>query len=223
MQTYKNEKQVTDALRLLAAQDSVLAAALQRHGPPPMRQLAEGFIGLTRLLIGQQVSTAAAATIRERFESLLDEEDEAAAPYALLALPEEAVAACGISRAKQNYMRHLAEAIVSDGLDLAALRQADNETVYQKLTQLKGVGPWTAQCYLLFSLGRADMFPGGDLALQQAIKLLYGLNDKPSADEAAEFALRWQPHRGAAARFLWHYYNGELAAARQKKAEKSDI
>lgn len=220
MQTYKNEKQVTDALRLLAAQDAVLAAALETYGTPPMRKLAEGFIGLTRLLISQQVSTAAAATIQQRFEDLLDETDETAAPYALLALSEEAVAACGISRAKQNYMRHLAEAIISDGLDLAALRKADNETVYRILTQVKGIGPWTAQCYLLFSLGRADMFPGGDLALQHAIKLLYGLAEKPSADEAAAFALRWQPHRGAAARFLWHYYNGELAAARQKKSKK---
>ena len=123
MQTYKTQKQLQAALETLSASDKKLAAAFQEYGTPPMRPLAEGFIGLTRILISQQVSTAAAATIQARFEALLDEDDEAHAPHALLALPEEDVRACGISRAKQSYMRHLAEAVVSGALNVAARRR----------------------------------------------------------------------------------------------------
>jgi DNA-3-methyladenine glycosylase II len=214
MQTYKTQKQLQAALETLSASDKKLAAAFQEYGTPPMRPLAEGFIGLTRILISQQVSTAAAATIQARFEALLDEDDEAHAPHVLLALPEEDVRACGISRAKQSYMRHLAEAVVSGALNVAALRKADNQTVYDQLTAIKGIGPWTAQCYLLFSLRRADMFPAGDLALQQAVRIMYGMEARPEAAELTAFAARWAPHRGAAARLLWTYYNGEQAKNR---------
>ena len=113
-----------------------------------------------------------------------------------------------------RYLRGLAEAVVSDGLDLPALRRADNETVYDTLIKLTGIGPWTAECYLLFSLRRADIFPSGDLALQHAVRLLYGLDARPDAAALTDFAMRWQGHRGAAARLLWHYYNGEQAKNR---------
>ena len=108
----------------------------------------------------------------------------------------------------------LAEAVVSDGLDLPALRRADNASVYETLVSLKGIGPWTAECYLLFCLSRADIFPSGDLALQHAVRLLYGLNERPDAAALTDFAMRWQGHRGAAARLLWLYYNGEQAKKR---------
>ena len=103
-----------------------------------------------------------------------------------------------------------AEAVVSDGLDLPALRRADNET-FMTRCNMKGIGPWTAECYLLFSLRRADIFPSGDLALQHAVRLLYGLDARPDAAALADFATRWAGHRGAAARLLWVYYNGEQA------------
>jgi DNA-3-methyladenine glycosylase II len=219
MQLYKTEADLTDALRQLSAQDAPLAAAFQKYGTPPLRAAIDGCKGLVRLLISQQVSTSAAAAIQARFDALMGEADEAGLPVALLAVSDDALGACGISRPKQRYMRLLAEAIVSDGLDLEALRDADNETVYQRLTALKGIGPWTAQCYLLFSLRRADMFPAGDLALQHGIRIMYGLDEKPSAEEAADFSVRWQPHRGAAARLIWAFYNGESTEARRNKSK----
>lgn len=206
MQTYKTEKQLTEALKELSQSDKKLALAFDKYGTPPMRARLDGFAGLARLLISQQVSTAAAAAIQAKFETAIGE--VSAVNY--LAMGEDEVTACGISRPKRRYLHGLAEAVVSDGLDFDALRKADNETVYDTLIALKGIGPWTAQCYLLFSLRRADMFPAGDLALQEAVKMLYGMQVRPDAKSLTEFAERWSPHRGAAARLLWSYYNGEL-------------
>jgi DNA-3-methyladenine glycosylase II len=210
MQTYKTKKHLQDALNLLAENDKPLAAAYAEYGVPPMRARPDGFEGLTRLLISQQVSTAAATAIQARFDAAIGEINA----VNLLAMSDADLSACGISRPKQRYLRGLAEAVVSDGLDLAALRRADNATVYDTLVKLTGIGPWTAQCYLLFSLRRADIFPSGDLALQQAVRLLYGLDERPDAAQLADFATRWADHRGAAARLLWLYYNGEQAKKR---------
>lgn len=210
MQTYKTKKHLQAALTMLAENDKPLAAAYAEYGVPPMRARPDGFEGLTRLLISQQVSTAAAAAIQARFDAAIGEINA----VNFLAMDDAALAACGVSRPKRRYLRGLAEAVVSDGLDLPALRRADNATVYDTLVKLTGIGPWTAQCYLLFSLRRADIFPSGDLALQQAVRLLYGLKDRPDAAQLADFATRWAGHRGAAARLLWLYYNGEQAKKR---------
>lgn len=213
MQRYQNQKQLTAALQILAQKDPKLSAAFAEYGTPPLRKRPDGFDGLARLLISQQVSTAAAAAIQAKFEAAIGE----ATPMAYLAMDDDDIAACGISRPKRLYLRGLAEAVVHDGLDLPALRKADSEDVYRTLVALKGIGPWTAQCYLLFCLRRADMFPAGDLALQEAVKMLYRKKQRPSADELAAFAKRWTPHRGAAARLLWTYYNGELDKKRAAK------
>lgn len=210
MQIYKTKKQITAALTHLCARDRKLASAFEKYGTPPMRESPDGFHGLVRLLISQQVSTAAATSIQAKFDAAMGGME----PENLLALSEAEVTACGISRPKQRYLRNLAEAIVSDGLDLKALRKADNQTVYETLVALLGIGPWTAQCYLLFCLRRADMFPAGDLALQESVRMLYGLDARPDAPALETFAQRWQPHRGAAARLLWTYYNGEQAEAK---------
>lgn len=210
MQIYKNSKDLTTALEILAAKDKKLAAAFEEYGTPPLRKRSGGFPGLARLLISQQVSTAAAATIHRRFEALIGE----VRPENLLALSDAALSGCGLSRPKQRYLRILAEAILSEGLDLPKLHKADNETIYKTLIKLTGIGPWTAECYLLFMLRRADMFPAGDLALQQGVRMLYGLDERPDAEMLSAFAMRWSPHRGAAARLLWTYYNGEQAKNR---------
>jgi len=210
MQTYKTKKQLQAALDLLAQNDRHLAAAYEAYGTPPLRARPDGFEGLARLLISQQVSTAAASAIQARFDAAIGEINA----VNLLAMDDETLGACGISSPKQRYLRGLAEAVVSDGLDLPALRRADNATVYETLVALKGIGPWTAECYLLFSLRRADIFPSDDLALQHAVRLLYGLNERPDAAALTDFAMCWQGHRGAAARLLWLYYNGEQAKKR---------
>ena len=210
MQTYKNSKDLTTALEILAAKDKPLAAAFEEYGTPPMRQSIGGFPGLAQLLISQQVSTAAAATIHQRFEDLVGE----VRPENMLALSEDDVSACGISRPKQRYLRILAEAVLSGELNFAKLHRADNDTIYNSLVSITGIGPWTAQCYLLFILRRADMFPAGDLALQHGVRIMYGLDEKPDAETLSDFAMRWAPYRGAAARLLWSYYNGEQAKNR---------
>lgn len=213
MQTYKNEKDLTTALTLLSEKDKPLAAAFQKYGTPPLRKKISGFPGLAQLLVSQQVSTAAAATIFSRFEEAMGD----LVPQNLLALDEATLSGVGLSRPKQRYLRILAESILSGELDLKKLDRADNETVYQTLVAITGIGPWTAQCYLLFVLRRADMFPAGDLALQHGVRIMYGMDDKPSAEALADFAQRWQPYRGAAARLLWSFYNGEMAEMRALK------
>lgn len=210
MQTYKKEKDLTQALTHLAKSDKTLASAFREYGTPPMRKAIGGFPGLVQLLVSQQVSTAAAATIFRRFEEAVGTLE----PQNLLALDEATLSGCGISRPKQRYLRILAEAVLNEELDFKKLDRGDNATIYDSLVAITGIGPWTAQCYLLFVLCRADMFPSGDLALQEATKLLYGLKTRPDAAELAEFAERWAPYRGAAARLLWTYYNGEQAKKR---------
>lgn len=212
MQIYKNEKDLTKALSILAEQDKPLAAAFEKYGTPPMREKIGGFPGLAQLLVSQQVSTAAAETIFGRFQAAMGE----LRPENLLALDDATLSGVGLSRPKQRYLRILAEAVLSGELDLQKLDRADNETIYDTLVAITGIGPWTAECYLLFVLRRADMFPAGDLALQHGVRMMYGLDDKPNAAALADFAQRWQPYRGAAARLLWSYYNGELAEARSK-------
>jgi len=206
MQAYKSKADLQSAVEWLANHDPRLAHAYEKHGLPPLRKRRDGFDGLCRLLISQQVSTAAAQAIQGRFDALLPDKS----PAQLLALSDDALADCGVSRPKRRYLRGLASAIVEDGLDLPALRRADDAHVFNTLVALTGIGPWTADCYLLFCLGRCDRFPAGDLALQQAYKLLYQRNSRPESAELAELAQVWQPHRAAAARLLWTYYNGEL-------------
>ncbi len=212
MQIYKNEKDLTIALAHLAENDKPLAAAFEKYGTPPLRKKIVGFPGLAQLLVSQQVSTAAAETIFGRFQEAMGD----LRPENLLALDDATLRGVGLSRPKQRYLRILAEAVLSGDLDLKKLDRADNETIYNTLVAITGIGPWTAECYLLFVLRRADMFPAGDLALQHGVRMMYGLDDKPSAAALADFAQRWQPYRGAAARLLWSFYNGELAEARGK-------
>ena len=211
MQTYKNQQDLTDALTALAKDDKPLAAAFDKYGTPPLRKRVGGFAGLAQILVSQQVSTAAAATIFGRFQEAMGE----LTPENLLALDGATLSAVGISRPKQRYLRILAEQVHSGALNFNKLNRADNQTVYDTLVAITGIGPWTAECYLLFVLRRADMFPAGDLALQHGVRLMYGMDAKPSADALAGFAERWQPYRGAAARLLWSYYNGEIAAAKK--------
>ena len=215
MQIYKNQKDLTTALTYLSAKDENLAVAFHKYGTPPLREKTRGFAGLAQILISQQVSTAAAASIFSRFEAAMGGLE----PENLLALDEATLSGCGLSRPKQRYLRILSETVMSGALDFKKLDRADNETIYDTLVAITGIGPWTAQCYLLFALRRADMFPAGDLALQHGVRMMYGMDYKPSAEALADFAQRWQPYRGAAARLLWSYYNGEMTEMRAQKSK----
>lgn len=213
MQTYKSQSDIDLAVEVLAAEDEGMARAYAEYGSPPLRSGQSGFEGLVGLLISQQVSTKAAAAIHARFHA----EFPNAVPRDVLAASDEALAACGLSRPKQRYLRILAQAIDSGQLDIDKMAEAEDDKIFAELTALVGIGPWTADRYLLFNLGQRDRFPAGDLALQEGYRLLYSLNARPDAKQLAGLAERFQPHRAAAARMIWHFYDGERAKVKLLK------
>ena len=170
-------------------------------GHPPLRRREAGFEGLARIIVGQQLSVASAAAIWTRTFALI----QPFAPERLLALSDADLATAGLSRPKIRTLRAISQACV-DGLDLADLSSATDEEVHERLTQVNGIGPWTADIFLMFCLGRADAWASGDLALQIAAQHAFGLETRPTRDELEALAERWRPWRGVAARLLWAYY-----------------
>ncbi|MFN3287760.1 MAG: DNA-3-methyladenine glycosylase family protein [Sphingomonadaceae bacterium] len=197
-----------DAVRLRAGLDAVaarepgVAAALARAGYPEPRIRPRGYATLLRTILGQQVSVSAAQAMWARFAAAAGEPER---PEALLALPEEALRACGFSRQKAAYARGLAQAVAGGALDLMAL-PAEDEAAIASLSRLKGIGRWSAEIYLLFAEGRGDIFPAGDLAVQVEMARVLGLEARPAERAARALAEAWRPHRGAVAIFLWHHY-----------------
>ncbi|MFD1106219.1 DNA-3-methyladenine glycosylase family protein [Sphingobium olei] len=194
------------SLDAIAQLEPGFAAAIQRVGYPEPRVREPGYETLLRTIVGQQVSVASAAAVWRRLEAELG---KGCAPDALLARDHDQLRACGLSRQKQGYARSLAELVVSGALDLHALPSDDEEAIAQ-LVQIKGIGRWSAEIYLLFAEGRPDIWPAGDLAVQVEIGRILGLADRPSEKLTRELAERWRPHRGAAAIMAWHHYNIEV-------------
>lgn len=190
------------ALDSLAAIEPGIAAALAVTGYPDERLREPGYPTLLRTIVGQQVSVAAAASVWNKLEALLGAQ---CPPERLLAEDFDALRACGLSRQKQGYARSLAELVLSGDLPLDAL-PADDEEAIAYLTQVKGIGRWSAEIYLLFAEGRTDIWPAGDLAVQEGVGRLLKLETRPSEKEIRDIAERWRPHRGAAAIFTWHIY-----------------
>ncbi len=184
------------------------------RGPPRLRRRDPGFAGLAWTIVGQQVSTASAAAIYGRLEARLGRVDAAS----LARASDEALKGCGLSAGKLRTLRAVATACVDGALDFAALAAAEAEVAHAALVAIHGIGPWTADVFLLFCLGHADAWPAGDLALQEAVRLALALPARPSARELVALAERWRPHRGVAAHCLWAYYNAEKARAASTKA-----
>ncbi len=189
-------------LEALAAQDSDLAKALDDCGLPPRRKSPIGFPGLLRIIVSQQVSTASAAAILSKLKTRMPR----ATPRAFLKLSETDLIASGFSRAKMRYTTALAEDLLSKRIDFAALEAMEDEAAILHLTAAKGIGRWSAEIYLLFSMGRPDIMPAGDLALQVAAQRMKGWSERPDDKGLRALAEAWSPHRSAAARFLWHAY-----------------
>jgi DNA-3-methyladenine glycosylase II len=188
---------VEEGAAWLAARDARWKAALAACGPLPLRRRPDGFDQLLGAIVSQQVSVASANAIWGRLDAAgLTDED------AIAAAAEEDLRAAGLSRQKMRYARALAEARI----DYAALRKAPTEDVVATLTQVPGVGVWTAEIYAMFSLGRADVFAPGDLALQEAARILFDLPERPKERAFREMAQDWSPWRSVAARGLWAYY-----------------
>ncbi|MDE1916080.1 MAG: DNA-3-methyladenine glycosylase 2 family protein [Sphingomonadales bacterium] len=194
---------IRQGLDAIAAQEAGIARALTRVGYPEPRIRARGYATLLRTIVGQQVSVAAASSMWNKLVAALGED---VAPDVLLAADFDALRACGLSRQKQGYARSLCELVISGALDFDAL-PADDEEAIAQLTQIKGIGRWSAEIYLLFAEGRPDIWPAGDLAVQVGLGKLLGMDERPSEKQTRLLAEGWRPHRGAAAIFTWRCYN----------------
>jgi DNA-3-methyladenine glycosylase II len=203
--------------RLLAKDPELVERLIAVGGPPPLRRREAGFAGLAAIIVAQQVSTASASAIFGRLQARIAPLDAASIAKAT----EEDLRACGLSNAKIRALRAVAQAIAEDGLDLAGLGALDAEDAHNALVAVKGVGPWTADVFLLFCLGHPDAFPAGDVALQEAAKLALNLKRRPDAERLERIAERWRPLRGVAARMLWAYYRGVKARAGMALADAS--
>ena len=200
----KTDADIAQASRALAAQCRHMAAALEVcGGPPPLRRRPPGFETLARILVGQQLSVASAGAIWQRLETGLG----AVTPGAVVARTDEALRGFGLSRPKQRYLRAAAEAVLDGTLDLDGLAAMEDAAAHRHMIAVTGIGPWTADIYLLSGLGRPDVFPAGDLALQVAAQRLMRKRSRPDADALLKIARPWRPWRGVAARILWSYYS----------------
>ena len=200
--------QLNAGIDALAACEPAFAAALARVGYPAPRIRPPGYATLLRTIVGQQVSVKAADSVWRKLEVLGDPTD----PMVVAAHSDETLRACGFSRQKASYARSLAEEVTSGRLDLPNLPADDEEAIVQ-LVRVKGIGRWSAEIYLLFAEGRADIWPAGDLAVQIEVGRILGHDARPSEKLTRDLAEAWRPHRGAAAIFAWHHYGAGADAA----------
>ena len=201
MRTIETEADIEEGLAHLARRDRRLGKVIRAAGPVPLRRTGSGLAGLLRIVCGQQVSVASAAAIFARFEAAFP---GMSAP-AIATADDAAFRAAGLSGPKIRTFRAVAAA-VAGGPDLDALATLPGEEAHRRLTAIQGVGPWTADVYLLFCLGHADVFPSGDLALRHAVADAFGLAPPVKADALAAMAARWSPWRGVAAGLFWAYF-----------------
>jgi DNA-3-methyladenine glycosylase II len=193
-------------VRALASREPAFAGVLEKHGMPEPRISEPGATTLLRTIVGQQVSVAAARSMWAKLEGAFGSPPDL---HRLLAASDEELRAAGMSRQKSGYIRSLADLVLSGELNLDELPK-DNEEAIALLTRIKGIGRWSAEIYLLFAEGRADVFPAGDLAVQIELGRLMGLKDKPTEKQLRELAEAWIPYRGAAAVLAWHSYNSAV-------------
>ena len=197
------EEDIIAGLDAVSKRDKKIAKALKAAGYPGPRLRDRGYRTLLRTIVGQQVSVAAANSMWRKLEAFLGEEMPA---EAVLAAEFDELRACGLSRQKQGYARSLCELIASGELDLHNLPEDDEEAI-EELTRIKGIGRWSAEIYLLFAEGRADIWPAGDLAVQAGLAKILGLEERPTEKATRELAEAWRPHRGSVAILTWHCYN----------------
>jgi DNA-3-methyladenine glycosylase II len=207
-------------LAALVLADPRMAELLAKTGTPAIRRRESGYAGLCAIVCGQLLSTASAAAIRDRLFKAFD-------PFhhdAVRTARSVKLARLGLSRPKIKSVKAIAAAIAKGDIDLDAVASMDADAAHTALTALHGIGPWTADIYLLFCLGNADAWPTGDLALQEAARIAFGLKRRPDAKAMARLAEVWRPWRGVAAHVLWAYYHvvkrreGVMAGARPSAA-----
>lgn len=181
-----------------------------------MRPRAANLSGLVWIVVSQQVSTASARAIYGRVEQRFGDLHHSH----ILEASDDDLRACGLSSPKMRTLRALAEALHTGALDLDLLHSLPADDARTHMTAVKGIGPWTADIYLLFCLGRPDVWPAGDLALQEGARLALGLRKRPDAKRLETISARWRPYRAVAARLIWAYYGKMLEAQRELKAAR---
>jgi DNA-3-methyladenine glycosylase II len=200
-----DERSFAKAVAELCSADSDLAAIVERHGIPEFWARDPGFPTLVLLILEQQVSLASARAAYDRLVTRLGE----LTPRGVIDSTDEELRADGFSRQKNRYARALAAAVEEGSLDLESVASLDDVGVRTALVALPGIGPWTAEVYLLSALRRPDTWPTGDIALQEGARRAKGLELRPSAEQLEEIGDAWRPHRAPAARLLWHLYLSE--------------
>ncbi len=198
----ETQADVQQALARLLERDARLKGVLDAAGHVPLRRRPSGFEGLIRIVTGQQLSTASAEAIWTRLRAAYEPFD--AATLARARTPK--LQRVGLSMPKIRTVKAIAAAVKAGEVDFAALAAMPADAAHAALVKVHGIGPWTADIYLLFCLGHGDAWPAGDLALQEAAKIAFSLEARPSAREMAELAETWRPWRGVAAKLLWSYY-----------------
>jgi len=217
------ETDLQRAIAALVAADPRWAPVAERSGPPPLRRREGGFAGLAQIIVSQQVSVASAAAIYGRLARIGNPFDHTS----VLRARRNKLLRAGLSNAKIKTLKAIAKAIESGMIDLQALHDLPADDAHAALVALHGIGPWTADIYLLTCIGHADAWPAGDLALQEAARVAFGLRKRPTTKEMGPLAERWRPYRAVAARLLWTYYRavkkreGVLIAAAPARPRKT--
>jgi DNA-3-methyladenine glycosylase II len=199
-----NQQKIKRHLNKLALLDADLERGLELVRYPKPRIREQGFATLLSTVVGQQISTQAAAAVMHRVRALLPKMEA----IELLQLPPGALREAGLSLRKVEYVEGLAQAIVEGSFNPSQLESMDDPMAIQTITSLRGFGPWSAEIYLMFSLQRSDIFPAGDLALRIALQKLKGIDTALDEKQARELVAGWSPYRSAGSLFLWHYYRG---------------
>ncbi len=192
---------IADALKGLTTADKRLAKVLKVAGAVPLRRAAPGFRGLAEIVVSQQVSKASANAIWGRLTQAVDPFEATV----FCRVDDDALREAGLSRPKQKTLRAVSQAIV-DGFDLDAVARLDGTDAIAAMTALHGIGPWTAEVYLMFCCGHPDLFPARDVALQNAIQHAFDLGERPGEKDLYAMSERWSPWRATAARLFWAYY-----------------
>jgi DNA-3-methyladenine glycosylase II len=199
---FDTQADLDDAVRALVKQDPRLKPILAQTGMPALRRREPGFVGLAHIICGQQLSTASASAIWGRLSAAFDPFDH----HAVRRARTDRLGRLGLSAAKIRTLKSLARELAAERVNLDVLADEDADAAHQALTALHGIGPWTADVYLLFCLGHGDAWPAGDLAVQEAVKIGLGLSTRPTPKEMAPLAEPWRPLRGAAAHLWWSFY-----------------
>ena len=190
-------------LDILCRSDPALAAIRDRHGYPAPRIKPPGYETLLQIMVSQQLSTKAAAAIWGKLSCAINEE---ITPSAISAASEQLLRESGLSRRKIEYAKNLAQMVLNEEIDLDFAQVENAERVIESLCRIRGVGPWTAQIYAMFSLGEPDIYPAKDLALQVGVQWYLGMDQRPDEQKVIEIAKRWSPYRTAVSLLMWKYY-----------------